>query len=99
MANVCAQVLPRQFREPRPSRQSWASSSVLGGQLAVLVTVGLYVALPAKLTVWPAWLVPSLELVPLLAIAIAIRLTAALEAAQTAREHDGRARPSEGLRG
>jgi len=35
-----------------------------------LVTVGLYVALPAKLTVWPAWLVPSLELVPLLAIAI-----------------------------
>jgi len=37
-----------------------------------LVTVGLYVALPAKLTVWPAWLVPSLELVPLLAIAIAI---------------------------
>jgi len=46
----------------------------LGGQLAVLVTVGLYVALPAKLTVWPAWLVPSLELVPLLAIAIAIAI-------------------------
>jgi hypothetical protein len=39
-------------------------------QLAVLVTVGLYVALPAKLTVGPAWLVPSLELVLLLALVI-----------------------------
>lgn len=39
-------------------------------QLAVLVTIALYVALPARLTVGPGWLVPSLELVLLLALAI-----------------------------
>lgn len=39
-------------------------------QLAVLVTVLLYVALPARLTVGPRWLVPSLEGVLLVGLAI-----------------------------
>jgi hypothetical protein len=39
-------------------------------QLAVLVAVVLYVALPTKLTVGPRWLVPSLEGVLLLGLAI-----------------------------
>jgi uncharacterized membrane protein len=39
-------------------------------QLAVLVTVVLYVALPTRLTVDPRWLVPSLEGVLLLGLAI-----------------------------
>jgi hypothetical protein len=39
-------------------------------QLAVLATVALYVALPARLTVGPRWLVPSLEGVLLFGLAI-----------------------------
>jgi hypothetical protein len=39
-------------------------------QLAVLVTIVLYVVLPAKLTVGPRWLIPSLEGVLLLGLAI-----------------------------
>ena len=39
-------------------------------QLAVLVTVLLYVALPTRLTVGPRWLVPSLEGVLLLGLVI-----------------------------
>jgi hypothetical protein len=39
-------------------------------QLAVLVTIALYVALPARLTVGPRWLVPSLEGVLLFGLVI-----------------------------
>jgi hypothetical protein len=39
-------------------------------QLAVLVTVALYVALPTRLTVGPHWLIPSLEGVLLFGLAI-----------------------------
>jgi hypothetical protein len=39
-------------------------------QLAVLVAVVLYVALPTKLTVGPRWFVPSLEGILLFALAI-----------------------------
>ena len=39
-------------------------------QLAVLVAAVLYVALPARLTVGPRWLVPSLEGVLLLGLAV-----------------------------
>jgi hypothetical protein len=39
-------------------------------QLAVLVTIVLYVVLPSRLMAGPRWLVPSLEGVLLLAVVI-----------------------------
>jgi hypothetical protein len=41
--------------------------------LALLVCIGLYVALPSYLTIHPQWLIPALELVPLITLSITHR--------------------------
>jgi hypothetical protein len=56
-------------------------------QLAALVTVLLYVALPTRLTVGPRWLVPSLEGVLLFGLVIS---TPCLH--HTSRRFDGASR-------
>jgi hypothetical protein len=71
VANMRAQVLSKRFSVLRGHHQELGVVEPFWeAQLAVLVTVLLYVALPARLTVGPRWLVPSLEGVLLFGLAI-----------------------------
>jgi hypothetical protein len=72
MRRIClAQVISKRFSTLRRHHQELGVVEPFWeAQLAVLVTVVLYVALPARLTVGPRWLVPSLEGVLLFGLAI-----------------------------
>jgi hypothetical protein len=64
-------VLPKRFSVLRGHHQELGVVEPFWeAQLAILVTVVLYVALPSRLTVGPGWLVPSLEGLLLLSLAI-----------------------------
>jgi hypothetical protein len=71
MANMpCAGVIQMVQHVARDHQELGVVEAFWEAQLAVLVVVVLYVALPTSLTVGPRWLVPSLEGVLLLGLAI-----------------------------
>jgi hypothetical protein len=62
MANTWSAVLSKWFSMLREHHQELGVVEPFwDAQLAVLVTIVLYLVLPARLTVGPRWLVPSLE--------------------------------------
>ncbi len=62
MSDHSVETADKDFREDR-----WPAS------LALLVCIGLYILLPASLTIRPWWLIPVIEIIPLITLSITHR--------------------------